>query len=81
MTAITLESDSSHSPPVLYQSNTRSSKKSLKTAAILQNRTILCEDSHSERRIIPLSILTTRKHTRRAEAAIAKAGHRVIRFY
>lgn len=30
MTAITLESDSSHSPPVLYQSNTRSSKKSLK---------------------------------------------------
>ena len=63
MTAITLESDSSHSPPVMYQSNARSSKKSLKSAAIPQKRAIICEDSRSERRIIPRSTLTTRKGT------------------
>lgn len=38
MAAITLESDSSHSPPVLDQSNERSSKKSPKKAKNLLER-------------------------------------------
>lgn len=38
MTAITLESDSSHSPPVIYKSNDRSSQKSPKNQWFLLQR-------------------------------------------
>lgn len=55
MAAITLESDSSHSPPVLDQSNERSPKKSPKKRRICWSAAILCENSRRAWRIIPRS--------------------------
>ena len=53
MTAITLESDSSHSPPVVYVSNERSSQKSLKNRRILWQRGFFLRVFSQLRRIIP----------------------------
>jgi hypothetical protein len=55
MAAITLESDSSHSPPVLDKSNERSSKKSPKKRTISSSAAIPCENSRRTWRIIPRS--------------------------
>jgi len=45
MAAITLESDSSHSPPILTKSNERSSKKEPQKPRICRSVAILCENS------------------------------------
>ena len=45
MTAITLESDSSHSPPILNKSNERSSKMTPKKRRFCGGVVIFCEDS------------------------------------
>lgn len=55
MTAITLESDSSHSPPVLTKSNGRSSNKGLKSRRICGRAADFCENSRRAWRTIPRS--------------------------
>jgi hypothetical protein len=60
MTAITLESDSSHSPPFLHKSNGRSSRQTPENQGFCRNVVNLCEDSRTARRIIPRSTGATR---------------------
>jgi len=47
MTTITLESDSSHSPPVMHKSNKRSSSNHSKFVRNTPNLEVFCENSRT----------------------------------
>ena len=69
MTAITLESDSSHSPPVLINSNERSSRKGLKSRGICGRVADFCENSRRRWRTIPRSFVSDPLEKKHKEVA------------